>query len=118
MRKKGGNHGTRGLLIGLPLGALFGSGPCYRVETVMHPADSGLSCGAAVTLGTVAGGVAGFGLGRTVWRRTVVYEAPDATAAAGRGSRRAGGAKQIDLIVTPLLSRYRIGVAGTVTFAP
>lgn len=116
VHKKGGSHGTRGLLIGLPLGALFGSGPCYRVESFMEPADSGMSCGAAVLIGTAAGGAAGFALGRTVWRRTIVYEAPHANALSGAEPLRATETRRIGMIVAPILSAHRIGVAGSITF--
>ena len=116
-RKSGGTHGRRGVLIGVPLGALFGSGACYRLDTFMHPADSGMSCGAAVAIGAAAGGAVGFTVGRTVWRRTVVYEAPDTTAFGGADARRVTDPKRVDVAVAPMLSRHRIGVAGTVTFA-
>ena len=117
VRKKGGNHGTRGLLIGMPLGALLGSGPCYRVDPLMQPAASGISCGTAVLLGTGAGGAIGLTIGRTVWRRTVVYQAPDVTALHGGDSPRLIDAKRVDILIAPILSRQRIGVAGTITFA-
>ena len=48
VRRRGGNHVRRGLLIGASIGALLGTRGCYRVDNVYNPAGSGPSCGASV----------------------------------------------------------------------
>jgi len=78
VRQRGANRLKRGLLIGAPLGALVGSGPCYRVDS---PPDSpgsgnGASCGASVLAGAALGAGIGAFIGSRFWRPTIVYSAP------------------------------------------
>ncbi len=71
---RGGNRLRRGLLIGAPLGALLGSGPCYRVDTpVSGPRPS---CGAWVSGGAAVGTGIGALIGSRTRRPMLVYSAP------------------------------------------
>lgn len=62
------NRTARGLLLGAPLGVLFGSSGCYSVKREPH-------CGARLVVGAAAGASAGALIGSRVWRPDVVYEA-------------------------------------------
>jgi hypothetical protein len=75
------------LLIGAPIGALLGSGNCYRVDTSSHQPGTGSppSCGASVLAGAAIGTGIGVLIGSMVWRPTVVYSTqPSAPGATGR----------------------------------
>ena len=81
-RYRGGTHVKKGLLIGIPLGALSGTNPCYgNLDEPYQQHDSGMPCGVGVLLGAAGGGAVGALLGRMTWGSTVVYTvAPVASA--------------------------------------
>lgn len=76
VRARGANRLRRGVLIGVPLGALVGirSG-CYRVDTSgdQPGTDPPAPCGAFVAAGMAVGGGLGALIGSRVTRPTVVY---------------------------------------------
>ena len=86
--QRGGNGVRRGLLTGAPIGALLGSSPCYRVDTL--GSNSGHSCGAAVLAGVAIGAGIGAFIGSRAWRSTLVYSArPSEPAAQAQPAVRA-----------------------------
>jgi hypothetical protein len=116
VRKRGGNHLKRGLLIGAPIGALAGSASCYQVDTFTHPADEGLSCGQGVLLGTVIGTGLGGLLGSVVWSRTVVFDAthdPESPPPAGAS---VDSPRQTRFMLAPLIARRGAGLAVSLAF--
>jgi hypothetical protein len=66
--QRGANRLVRGLVIGAPLGAFFGTSPCYRVE-----GNSG--CTAGVLVGTAIGAGIGGLVGWHKWRPVLVFPA-------------------------------------------
>jgi hypothetical protein len=77
IQRRGKNRLGRGLLIGVPLGALFGSGACYRDNSPPPLGSaSGVPCGAAVLTGMAIGGGVGALIGSRIWRPAVVYARP------------------------------------------
>jgi hypothetical protein len=85
-RYRGGTHVKKGLLIGVPLGALSGSGACYRVtEPYASPSGLAISCGAGVLLGAVVGGGVGALIGGKTWGSTVVYSVAPVASLRGVG---------------------------------
>ena len=72
--RRGGNRLKRGIAIGVPLGAWFGTAGCYQVETPGRP-DTGSSCGASVLAGAAIVGGVGALIGRRVWHPAVLYSA-------------------------------------------
>ncbi len=81
VRARGANRLRRGVLIGVPLGALIGSSSgCYRLDTSGYvPGTSPPpSCGGSVAAGMALGGGVGALIGRRVTRSAVVYSVPAA----------------------------------------
>jgi hypothetical protein len=75
-RYRGGTHLKKALLIGIPLGALLGSGVCYKVDEPTLPSsqhDSGMPCGVGILLGAGGGAALGALIGGKTWGSTVVY---------------------------------------------
>ncbi len=108
VRRRGANRLRRGLLIGAPIGALLGSGPCYRVDASSYRPGSGSppSCGASVLGGVAIGAGIGALIGSRVWRPTLVYSTtPGAPTARGRAA--------VD-VTTPVAAPTRVNVRAPV----
>lgn len=89
VRRRGANRVRRGLLIGGPIGALLGSGNCYRVDTSSYRPGTRPppSCGASVLAGVAIGAGVGALIGSRVWRPALVYSTRSgAPAARGRAA--------------------------------
>lgn len=82
VRLRGGNRLRRGLWIGAPMGALLGSGSCYRVDS--PGSGTGPSCGASVLGGAAIGAGIGALIGSKIWRPALVYSTPPGPPAAPR----------------------------------
>jgi len=92
-RHRGGTHVKKGLLIGIPIGALLGSSACYGgLDAPPQPSDNGAPCGVGVLLGAAGGGAVGALLGGMTFGSTVVYS------------------------VAPVASSHGIGVVASLTF--
>ena len=93
LKYRGGTHVKKGLVIGIPLGALMGSNACYQIENPYQShSGSDIPCGIGVLLGAAGGGAVGALIGGMTFGSTVVYS------------------------VAPVASAHRVGVVASFTF--